>query len=60
MHPSARRNIHKFIGDLIERRYSMEYEAEYTPTEPQTDVVYMLDGRGKMVKVEVDDDASDD
>ena len=37
----------------------MEYEAEYTPTEPQTDPVYILDGRGQMVKVEVPDDASD-
>ena len=38
----------------------MEYEAEYMPIEPQADAVYMLDGRGKMVKVEVEDDASDD
>ena len=36
------------------------YETEYTPTEPQTDAVYILDGRGKMIQVEVDDDASDD
>ena len=51
--------LHRILGDLIERRYSMEYEAEYTPTEPQTDQVYILDGRGKMVMVEVPDDASD-
>ena len=36
------------------------YEAEYTPAEPQTDAVWVMDGRGKMVKVEVEDDASDD
>ena len=38
----------------------MEYESEYTPTEPQTDAVWVMDVCGKMIQVEVDDDASDD
>ena len=38
----------------------MDFEREYTPTEPQTDEILVLDGRGEMVKVEVDDDVEDD
>ena len=38
----------------------IQFEPEYTPTEPQTDAVFVRDGRGKMVKLEVEDDASDD
>lgn len=38
----------------------IEYEAEYTPTEPQTDAVWVRDGRGNIVKLEVSDDADDD
>ena len=38
----------------------MDFEREYTPTEPQTDEIWVLDGRGEMVKVEVDDDAEYD
>lgn len=37
-----------------------QFEAEYTPTEPQTDAVWVRDGRGRLVRLEVDDDASDD
>ena len=44
----------------LEEEEVARMEPEYTPTEPQTDQVYILDGRGKMVKVEVEDDASDD
>ena len=39
----------------------MDFEREYTPEEPQTDEIWVLDGRGRMVKLEVeDDDAEDD
>lgn len=36
------------------------YEPEYTPEELQTDRIYVLDGRGRLTEVEVDDDAGDD
>lgn len=36
------------------------FEVEGTPDEPQTDTIWVLTGRGEMVKVEVDDDAGDD
>ena len=39
---------------------SRKYEPEYTPDEPQEDAVYVIDGRGNFVKLEVDDDAGDD
>lgn len=38
----------------------MEYEREYTPTEPQTDEVWVIDGKGKMIRLEVEDDVADD
>jgi hypothetical protein len=38
----------------------MEYEHEYTPTEPQTDEVWVMDGKGKMIRLEVEDDVADD
>ena len=38
----------------------MEYEQEYTPTEPQTDEVWVIDGKGKMIRLEVEDDVADD
>lgn len=33
-----------------------ELEAEWIPEEPQMDTVYVLDGRGRMVSLEVADD----
>ena len=38
----------------------MLYEDEYTPREPQEDAIWVLNGRGELVKVVVDDDADDD
>lgn len=38
----------------------MEYEREYTPTEPQTDEVWVMDGKGHMIRLEVEDDVADD
>lgn len=35
------------------------FEPEGTPSEPQEDAVYVIDGRGRMVKLEVDDDVAD-
>lgn len=35
------------------------YEHEGFPDEPQVDMVWVLDGRGRMVAVEVDDDVGD-
>lgn len=37
-----------------------EYEKEYTPNEPQEDMVWVIDGRGKLVLMEVEDDVGDD
>lgn len=34
-----------------------ELEAEGFPEEPQMDTVYVLDGRGRLVSLEVPDDA---
>ena len=39
---------------------NVKLETEYTPDEPQTDTVWVLDGRGEMVKLEVPDDAEND
>ena len=38
----------------------IEFENEYTPDEPQQDRVWVLDGRGDVVELEVADDAADD
>ena len=38
----------------------MTYESEYTPTEPQVDEIWVIDGRGNLVKLEVEDDVADD
>ena len=35
------------------------YEPEYEPTTPPVDRIYELDGRGRLVEVEVADDADD-
>ena len=35
-------------------------EPEYTPTEPQVDTIWVLDGRGRLVEVEVPDDVEND
>ena len=35
------------------------YEPEQMPTEPQTDTIWVLDGRGRIVEVEVPDDDAD-
>lgn len=38
-----------------------DYEQEWTPDTPQEDSIYVLDGRGKMRRLEVeDDDVADD
>ena len=38
----------------------MVYEQEYTPTEPEKDTIFVLDGRGQFIELEVEDDVSDD
>ena len=38
----------------------MLYEDEGMPTEPQEDCIWVLDGRGELIKREVPDDAGDD
>ena len=38
----------------------IEYEREWTPDSPQEDAIYIIDGRGQMIQVEVDDDVADD
>ena len=37
-----------------------EFEIEGTPESVQIDSIWVLDGRGRLVEVEVDDDAEDD
>ena len=37
----------------------MLFENEGTPVEPQEDAIWVLDGRGELVKVEVLEDADD-
>lgn len=39
---------------------TMVYEQEYTPTEPEKDMIFVLDGRGQFIELEVEDDVSDD
>ena len=36
------------------------YEREGMPDEPQVDTMWVLDGRGRLVEVEVPDDVEDD
>lgn len=36
------------------------YESEGVPTEPQEDSIWVLNGRGELVRLEVPDDAGDD
>lgn len=36
------------------------YEQEYTPIIPPVDTVMVMDGEGNLVKVEVEDDVTDD
>lgn len=38
----------------------MDFEREYTPAEPQIDEIWVIDGRGQMIRLEVDDDVEDD
>ena len=38
----------------------MKYEVEGYNEENPVDEIYVMDGRGNMMKVEVDDDAGDD
>lgn len=38
----------------------IDYEIEGMPDEPQEDTIWVLNGRGQLVKLEVDDDAGDD
>lgn len=44
----------------MEQNENMVFEVEGMPTEPQMDCVYVLNGRGQLVEVEVSDDAGDD
>lgn len=37
-----------------------EFEWEWTPDTLQEDAIYVLDGRGELVRVEVADDADND
>jgi len=37
----------------------MEFEQEYTPTEPVKDKIFIADGHGKLIEMEVADDVSD-
>lgn len=37
-----------------------EFEPEGMPNEPQRDTIWVLDGRGRLVEMEVPDDADDD
>ena len=36
------------------------YETEGQPTEVQSDAIWVRDGRGRVIRLEVDDDAADD
>lgn len=38
----------------------MDFEQEFTPTEVIPDKIYLLDGKGNLVEMEVADDVSDD
>lgn len=42
-----------------ENELEIELEPEGEPEEPQTDAVYILDGRGRQVRLEVPDDEND-
>lgn len=42
------------------KRKPIEYEPEGYTEENPTDTVWVRDGRGKIVKLEVDDDVADD
>lgn len=35
------------------------FEREFEPTEPQADKVFILDGRGRLIEMEVGEDVSD-
>lgn len=39
---------------------SHEFEQEWTPNEQQRDTIWVRDGRGRLVEMEVPDDADDD
>lgn len=39
---------------------NITFEMEGEPTEPQTDAIWVLDGRGRLIELEVSDDAGDD
>ena len=39
---------------------NIEFEAECMPDEPQVDTIWVLDGRGRLVAKEVEDDVTDD
>jgi hypothetical protein len=39
---------------------NIEFEAEGMPDEPQVDTILVLDGRGRLVAKEVEDDVADD
>ena len=42
------------------KRKPIEYESEGYIEENPTDEIWVMDGRGKMIKLEVDDDVGDD
>ena len=47
-------------GSEIMKRKPIEYESEGYIEENPTDEIWVMDGRGKMIKLEVDDDVGDD
>ena len=45
---------------LLKEPKDRELEVQGEPNEPQVDTVFVLDGRGRAVRLEVPDDAEDD
>lgn len=38
----------------------MDFEQEYIPTAPQEDEIWVRDGKGNLIRLEVEDDVADD
>ena len=49
-----------FIKRMLNRGDYMKYEIEGYTEENPVDEIWVMDGRGKLVKLEVEDDAGDD
>lgn len=47
------------VNDMKKTEPDIVYEQEGFPDEPQVDTVWVLDGRGRMVTMEVADDVGD-